>query len=351
MEIAKALLTLKHVGPVREGTVQLTPLHALIGPNDSGKTTVLRALQTLSHAAGIGLLADDVIGLASDAEMAVADPTQALTWTLRPMTSGSHERFQSGADDSGLRPLNGNRSAWIPGVPAAEPLKELLDSCRMLRLDPDEIRRPVGLLNDADPFDFSSPRGLGLGALLDALFGRRKDRFEELEAKFKRAFPSVAGFRFWTESSGRAIGVRLRSGAEIRPEKMSEGMLYFLAFSILPMLRPTAMLLVEEPENGLHPARIAEIIHVLRAISAETRVVIATHSPFVINELQPDEVTVVTRTEERGTVFTPIANTPNFRSRSKIYALGELWVSYANGIDEAPLFDKSSDGASSISGG
>jgi hypothetical protein len=66
-------------------------------------------------------------------------------------------------------------------------------------------------------------------------------------------------------------------------------------------------------------------------------VIIATHSPLVVNELRPDEVTVVTRSRETGTKATLIKDTPSFEERSKVYALGELWLSYANGEDEAPL--------------
>jgi hypothetical protein len=57
---------------------------------------------------------------------------------------------------------------------------------------------------------------------------------------------------------------------------------------------------------------------------------------LVVNELRPEEVTVVTR-DETGTHASLIRDTPEFEERSKVYALGELWVSYANGVDEAPL--------------
>ncbi len=41
--------------------------------------------------------------------------------------------------------------------------------------------------------------------------------------------------------------------------------------------------------------------------------------------------------DERGTKVTLIKDTPSFEERAKVYALGELWVSYANGKDEGPL--------------
>src|SRR4051812_24131284 len=40
-------LCIQNYGCIRDATFRFTPLHALIGPNDSGKSTVLRALLTL----------------------------------------------------------------------------------------------------------------------------------------------------------------------------------------------------------------------------------------------------------------------------------------------------------------
>ena len=75
--------------------------------------------------------------------------------------------------------------------------------------------------------------------------------------------------------------------------------------------------------------------------------IIATHHPLVINELQPDEVTLITRTSERGTIATPLWKTKNFEQRSKVYALGELWLNYADGDFESDLVGESTIPASS----
>jgi predicted ATPase len=114
-------------------------------------------------------------------------------------------------------------------------------------------------------------------------------------------------------------------------------MLYWLAFAVIEYLRPVGILLIEEPENGLHPSRIAEVMRILRDVSKWTQVLMATHSPLIINELKPEEVTIVTRTPEAGTICTPMTATKNFAERSKIYALGELWLSYADGDLEREL--------------
>jgi predicted ATPase len=99
--------------------------------------------------------------------------------------------------------------------------------------------------------------------------------------------------------------------------------------------------LIEEPENGLHPSRIGDVMRVLREVSKTSQIILATHHPLVINELQSDEVTILTRTPERGTVATPLSHTKNFEQRSKVYALGELWLNYADGEFESDLVAES----------
>jgi predicted ATPase len=139
-------------------------------------------------------------------------------------------------------------------------------------------------------------------------------------------------------SNTKALGIQLKDGSFAAADFMSEGMLYFLAYVALQHVEPTPLILIEEPENGLHPARISEVMRVLRELSKTSQVIIATHSPLVINELEPEEVTVLTRDPEKGTQVHPLKDTPNFAQRSEVYSLGELWVSYSDGDQEKPLF-------------
>jgi predicted ATPase len=53
---------------------------------------------------------------------------------------------------------------------------------------------------------------------------------------------------------------------------ISDGTLRFLALVVLEMDPETqGLLCLEEPENGIHPARIAAILELLRDIAADTR--------------------------------------------------------------------------------
>jgi hypothetical protein len=215
-----------------------------------------------------------------------------------------------------------------------------LQRVRLVRLDPDALRASSGLIPETDAVGFLDDRGHGLAGVFFALRNRDDTTFASIVADMRRHFPTIRGLRVKAMSTSEvALEVELVGGMRVDARRMSEGFLYYLAFAALRHLDPVSLLLVEEPENGLHPARIAEVVRILREISRTTQVVLATHSPLVVNELRPEEVSVVTRTPEEGTKVKRIHETPDFEARSKIYALGELWIAYANGEDEAPLLE------------
>jgi predicted ATPase len=307
----------------------LTPIHALVGPNDSGKSTLLRAIQVLAsrnYPAGSSFLAQ----FADGTELRVNYGAQGMQVRAGgPQILDLHQVRQN----ESLRKFTAVNWALGP-IPIR---------FELVRLDPDELRKPGTLIVEGQPLVLQG-RGANLAGLYDALRDRSMDRFAAISQRLVTLFPTVRtlGLRT-TSNTQKVLAVELLDGTEVRSDAMSEGMLYFLAFAILGDLETPAAYLVEEPENGLHPSRIRDVVRMLRAIAEDpqrpVQVIIATHSPLVINELRPDEVTVVTREPTAGTKLTPMKETPHFEARSKIYALGELWLAYADGKLEEPLLN------------
>jgi energy-coupling factor transporter ATP-binding protein EcfA2 len=303
-------LHVENFGCVKDVSVPLTPLHAFIGPNDSGKSTLLRALQFPAFVAGGGKETSPY--------------------------AGQTTRIRIAFDDGGAIDLR-----WKPntGWDTAGEASTAMDRAMLLRLDPDELRTASRVILEGQPLRYNE-RGLGVASVYDALTSRNFSALSAIRDKVRDLFPTVEeiGFPAATAET-RTVRLKLRDGAVVAAKGASEGLLYFLALAALPFLDAGACVMLEEPENGLHPARIAEVVKVLREVSRSTQVILATHSPLVINELEPDEVSVVTRDPVAGTQVVPIANTPDFEERSKVYQLGELWLAYSDGEAERPLLE------------
>ncbi len=331
--------------------VALTPFHAFIGPNDSGKSTILGAIRTLGVAAGVP-----------------SDPTSTMGWLraqlfpgaktilMEAQTGDEASPFRIKVENGGARisigdapPLwtfdedsgGGSTSAAVPYQAALTKLSRTM----LVRLNQAALRSTSPILTEAEAATFPEASDVALAGVLEVLQSRADGALGTITEELQELFPTVAKLQVPTVSlengeKGKAIRLVLRGGQTVDAQGISEGMLYYLAVVALARLGLPQVLLVEEPENGLHPARIVEVVKILReAAKGRTQVIMATHSPLVINEMKEDEVTLVTRSVETGTLCTPIVKTKSFVDRSKVYSLGELWLSYANGSDEKDLVE------------
>ncbi len=315
---------------LKDVDVALTPLHAIIGPNDTGKSSFLQALK-----AGIGCVQR------SDLPLKFADwlgidgvhPTNVLgRFRCESARATGQTNLYVG---SSLRPEVWSAAGRAPTVPVkvAGRYGDLNDVVvSEFRPVAERIRVAAIPLSDGAPFAFPTD-GAGWGGVLDTVRDRHPDAYQRIEQRVRDIFPAVAALRpFNTGGGHKLVGVRLVDGTEVRANEMSEGLLYFIAFATIGELAGSEgplLWLVEEPENGLHPARIKEVVQILRAMSESgQQVVLATHSPLVVNELQPEEVTIFQRDPVTGTRATRMVDTIDFAERFKDYALGELWVSF-----------------------
>lgn len=213
-----------------------------------------------------------------------------------------------------------------------------LSSASRLHLDPKALRASSPLFSSGTELWFTSENGHGLASVYQGINSRDVDAFVALRDELRKLFPAVKNLKVLADAEKNvAFQVALHDGKLISAEAMSEGMLYFLAFSALRHLNPRGALLIEEPENGLHPARIAEVVSLLRAVSKTTQVIVATHSPLVINALDGHEVSVITRSLQGGTRATLLKDTFNYQERSRFFSNGELWLMHSDGREEHDL--------------
>jgi predicted ATPase len=312
-------------GCIEDLELELGPLQAFIGPNDSGKSTILRAVRAASEVAlrrskllmslGAGLRPNGLV------DLHVKGKLSRLHANLKGMPSAT-------------------RTPVMFTDPAEPEFKEALrGGAVLIRLDPDALRDPSPLIPEGQELGFFSDRGAGLAGLFDALMSRSDRPIDAITERVRERFPTVKHIGLRNASTThKELQIELVDGTKVPASMASEGLLYYLAFATLPYLHANAgVLLVEEPENGLHPARIRDVVATLREISKTTQVLIATHSPILVNELQPQEIFVTTRDPKTGTRVTRLDRTHNFAERARVYHPGELWVAYADGDTEAAL--------------
>ena len=107
---------------------------------------------------------------------------------------------------------------------------------------------------------------------------------------------------------------------------LSDGTLRFMALATL-LLQPAELLpsviLLDEPELGLHPYAVAMFCSLVKSASVRTQVVIATQSPLILDHFEPEDVLVAERRNGAST-FARL-DTTSLDAWLSDYSLGQLW--------------------------
>jgi predicted ATPase len=110
------------------------------------------------------------------------------------------------------------------------------------------------------------------------------------------------------------------------PHQLSDGSLRAMALIAL-FLQPAedlpALIVLDEPELGLHPHAIEIIGGLIRATSLETQVILTTQSSTFLDHFEPEEIIVVDSRDGRS-LFRHL-NTKELRYWLKDYSVGRLW--------------------------
>ena len=116
------------------------------------------------------------------------------------------------------------------------------------------------------------------------------------------------------------------SDAYFNAHSFSDGTLRFICLATL-LLQPQSFLpsviLLDEPELGLHPYAISVLSALLKSVSTKTQVIISTQSVTLVNQFDIEDIVVVDRDNEQST-FKHLEK-KEMENWLEDYGLGDLW--------------------------
>lgn len=166
---------------------------------------------------------------------------------------------------------------------------------RFLALEPSAMRKPDSFQSDSH----ITPSGAHIPATLNRLVAEaiqrketREDVFADITDRVAKLVP-VVNIDLEIDEVRRLLTlfVEEQSGVRLPAASLSDGTLRFLTLAVL-VSDPTAtgLLCIEEPENGIHPAKMEQMVLLLRELAVNAQeapgldnpfrqVIVATHSP------------------------------------------------------------------------
>lgn len=273
---------------LQEVDVRLRPLTVLVGANDSGKTSFLEAIERrprneFKREDGWRHTGDVRVTLYSDANNASV------------VFSGPIELFR--LPSAGI-PMQSRGIADQEGAP---------------RL---------------------AKNGENLAAFLDYLLRKDRQRFDQIQQALRPLVPGFEEIHIATpKAAERSISFLIERQFEIPGDELSTGvriLLFFTALAYHP--NPPQVALIEEPETGVHPQRLKDIVELLRSLTAGTlggrkvQVILTTHSPYLLDHVHlPEDQVIVFRREPDGHRSAMEADETRLKEFLDEFLLGEVW--------------------------
>ncbi|KXL48375.1 MAG: hypothetical protein FE78DRAFT_29175 [Acidomyces sp. 'richmondensis'] len=152
-----------------------------------------------------------------------------------------------------------------------------------------------------------NPSGSNMAQLLLTLRNDMDERFDVLRSIIKKMFPEIDDIlTLITGANQTKIIIQDRfSGQRVGINDCGTGVAQMMHLLALILFSPPGRLfLIDEPHVYLHASAERALAEVIRT-HPEHHYVIATHSPVLIDALQPDRIWLVTR-DARGSMITPL---------------------------------------------
>jgi predicted ATPase len=341
---------------IRKQELELRPLNVFIGGNGSGKSNLIGAFRFLKEIVGQNLAgytqskggADSMLyygrkqspQMELDVEFGAGGATNRYhvelaganddTLYISQETAYYHEKQYSkpfewpiatNARESGLAEQKGRHIC--PGQ-----ILQDLESYRVYHFHDTSDTAPAKAYCDVEDNRFFRPQAENLAAFLYYLQQQKPQNFSLIQDTVRQIAPFFKQFQL---APARLNPTKIRlewsergSEAYFNASSLSDGTLRFICLSVL-LLQPnlSPLILIDEPELGLHPAAITVLANMLESAATKTQVIVATQSVTLVNQFKPEDVWTVDR-EDSQSVFRQL----NGADRSEwleSYALGELW--------------------------
>ncbi|KAA6351772.1 DNA replication and repair protein RecF [termite gut metagenome] len=113
--------------------------------------------------------------------------------------------------------------------------------------------------------------------------------------------------------------------AYFRANHLSDGTLRFIALAAL-LLTPKIpeVIIIDEPELGLHPSAINILAELIKEASTRTQIIMSTQSVNFIDNFEPEDIIVVDKENDGQSIFKR-QNTEELRDWLEEYSIGDLW--------------------------
>lgn len=332
--------------------LELHSLNLLIGPNGAGKSNFISAFSLLGDVVE-GRLQTAVAKAGSSSSILHGGPKRTERVTLRARF-GVNEyetsliptadetlileeewvRFDGDLFDGwhGERIGSGNRESVLKeralDTPVAKYCHRAMKSWKVFHFHDTSPETGAKRKQQVGDNQFLRPDASNLAPFLYWMREARLDHYRRIVDTIRLIAPFFDDFMLvpdrLSEDQIQLEWRQVGSDQYFNGHSLSDGTLRFIALATLLLQPdPPSVVVIDEPELGLHPAAIVQLAALMRTASKRVQVVISTQSVTLLNQFELHETIVVEHGAQGSTFKRP--DVTELEAWLDRYAIGELW--------------------------
>jgi ABC-type transport system involved in cytochrome c biogenesis ATPase subunit len=260
--------------------IELSRVNVLIGPNNAGKSSIIRALYAVQQGSG-HLGADVRIGHpASEIRLTLAAVNGMDAWgDAGQIGEGVLSlSIPAGSPEPGVMNMRGPSTTYGVGqLPMREPAHFIVPylSKRKAVTYQEDVRAEHAF-RVSPQFDYLAAKLSRLGNASFPAGARYRETCERVLGFVVTAVPSA---------NGQRPGLYLPDRTTLPLEQMGEGVPNIVGLLADLALSEGKLLLIEEPENDLHPRALKALLDLIEESAQSNQIVVSSHSNIVARHL------------------------------------------------------------------
>lgn len=260
----------------------------------------------------------------TDIRMQTKNRTASLVKLLRPFDNTNFRVFLKEAT-----PRNDLLVAVGMHSPLIASIRNAVSRFRVFQLSPHQCRT-TGV---ATPNATLERHGDNLPGAADHLIRKDQRSWAAVEQAMRAIVPGLESIGV-THTEDRRLALQFREKGVGRPwsvNEVSDGTVQSLAVFVAMFDRRNLMMVIEEPENSIHPWILRKIVDLLRSDAADKQVIMTTHSPVLLDYVDPTTIRLMSLRGGRSSIKEFLSYDEDIR-RSVIAGDLTVFQAYDSGV-------------------
>ena len=373
-------VSIQNFKSLKDVTLELQKVNLLIGPNNSGKSNFLKALEFIKCLSLKEIENNYLKTISKKSDFFGKIQINKMSFGCILTNEDKEYNMLVGIEDGKYESYNVDRyetlsgihlsdvetqmfwlvdyvnniprrSMTMDGIPIQYLFKGFFNNVSIYKPDPNKLQKSFPIIPNQSLVNSDTSN---LIAFFDTLRDEYPENFKSIENDLNKCIPELIGLRFenvevtkeddlfkiYGDKTFKRLGLYDNvNNITYWADELSEGTLYFLALlCIVHQPNPPRLLLLEEPEKGIHPRRIHEVMKFIFQLAEDKdiQVIMTSHNEHVLEEFRliPEAVFIFDKDDEGATFVKNLQKDVIEPDTEKAIELGIEPIDYTDRIGE-----------------